>query len=79
MSSTKAEIIAVSAGALEAVYFRRMLSEMGLPQHDPTVVYVDNSGDVELSKHQKSYHRSRHVLRRYFKVRVARANGSRGS
>ena len=75
MSSTEAEIIAASAGALEAVYFRRMLGEMGLPQHDPTIIYVDNSGAVELSKHQKSCHRSRHVLRRYFKVRELMAAG----
>ena len=42
---------------------------MGLPQDEPTVLYVDNSGAVELSRDRKLCHRSRHVDRRYFKVR----------
>ena len=75
MSSTEAEIIAASQGALEAVYFRRLLSEMQVPQTGPTPVYVDNQGAIELSKHQKSCHRSRHVLRRYFKVRELQVLG----
>ena len=33
------------------------------------LVYVDNSGAVELSRDRKSCHRSRHVDRRFFKVR----------
>ena len=46
-----------------------MLEEMGLHQALKTVLKVDNSGAVELSRDRKSCHRSRHVDRRYFKVR----------
>ena len=42
---------------------------MGLHQDAPTVLRVDNSGAVELARDRKSCHRSRHVDRRYFKVR----------
>ena len=42
---------------------------MGLPQETPTKLYVDNAGAVELAKDAKTCHRSRHVLRRFFKVR----------
>jgi hypothetical protein len=69
MSSTEAEIIAASACAVEIVHFRNLLVEMGLPQDKPTVLHVDNTGAVELSRDRKSCHRSRHVDRRYFKVR----------
>ena len=41
---------------------------MGLPQ-GACAIYVDNAGAVELSRDRKSCHRSRHVDRRYFKVR----------
>jgi len=51
------------------------LTEQGLPQRKPTKLYVDNQGAVELSKDQKSCHRSRHVLRRYFKVRELQHDG----
>ena len=49
--------------------------EMGLPQEEPTILECDNSGAVELAKDRKSCHRSRHVHRRYFKVRELHARG----
>jgi len=51
MSSTEAvaEIIAASACALELVFIRRLLHELGLEQTSPTELLVDNSGAVELS------------------------------
>jgi hypothetical protein len=49
---------------------------LGMPQDQPTPLSVDNSGAVELSRDRKSCHRSRHVDRRYFKVRELQALGS---
>jgi hypothetical protein len=54
---------------------RNLLIEMGLPQTAPTKVYIDNSGAVELSRDRKSCHRSRHIDRRYFKIRELVAEG----
>jgi hypothetical protein len=67
-SSTEAEIIAASACALQVKHFKALLLEMGLPQ-ESVQLDVDNDGAVELSRDRKSCHRSRHVDRRYFKVR----------
>ena len=77
LSSTEAEIIAASSCAVEVAHFRSLLQEMGLEQSEPTPIDVDNSGAVELSRTQKSCHRSRHVDRRYFKVRELTAAGMR--
>eukprot|EP00965_Chrysotila_dentata_P056706 1880987-Pleurochrysis_carterae.AAC.1 len=49
---------------------------MGHAQNDPTPLYVDNSGAVELSKERRSCQRSRHVDRRDLKVREYVAHGS---
>ena len=49
------------------------LREMGADPGAPTVLRVDNSGAVELSRDRKSCHRSRHVDRRFFKVRELEA------
>ena len=68
-SSTEAEIIAASHAAFEIKYLRGLMAEMGFVMDAPTVLHVDNSGAVELSKDRKSCHRSRHVDRRFFKVR----------
>ena len=57
------------------MHVRGLLREMGLPQEEPSKLYVDNSGAVELSRDRKSCHRSRHVDRRYFKVRELVAEG----
>jgi hypothetical protein len=76
LSSTEAEIIAASKCAVEVVHFRTLLVEMGLPQAEATVIQVDNQGAVELSRDRKSCHRSRHVDRRYFKVRELTFEGS---
>jgi hypothetical protein len=74
-SSTEAEIIAASQAALETVYFRRLLDELGLAQDGATPLHVDNSGAVELSRDRKSCNRSRHIDRRFFKVRELEAAG----
>ena len=73
--STEAEIIAASAASVEIVYVRTLLRELGLEQQRPTTLRVDNSGAVELSRDRKSCHRSRHVDRRFFKVRELSAAG----
>jgi hypothetical protein len=74
LSTTEAEIMAASQAAAEIMYFRGILSELGR-ELDPTVLYVDNAGAVELAKDMKSCKRSRHIERRYLKVRELVADG----
>ena len=49
LSSTEAEIMAASMAATEIMYFRGILSELG-HELEPTILYVDNQGAVELSR-----------------------------
>ena len=51
------------------------LSELGFRQDKPTVLFVDNKGAIELSKDLKSCQRSRHVERRYLKLRELVTSG----
>ena len=74
LSSTEAEIMAASQAATEIMYFRGLLYEFGR-ELEPTILYVDNQGAVELSKDVKSCQRSRHIERRYLKVRELVALG----
>jgi len=75
LSSTEAEIMAASQAACEIMYFRGLLSEMGEDMSKPTVLYVDNQGAVVLAKHKSSCQRSRHIERRYLKIRELVAEG----
>jgi hypothetical protein len=67
-SSTEAELVAASTCSLEMVFVRVLLRELGLEQ-DSTLLEVDNNGAVALARDRRSCHRSRHIDRRYFKVR----------
>ena len=73
MSSTEAEIVAASSAALMLVFCDALGVELDMTHKAPPKLFVDNSGAVELSRDRKSCHRSRHVDRRYFKVRELHA------
>ena len=67
--------MAASQAATEIMYVRGLLREMGADMSAPTVLHVDNSGAVELSKDLKSCQRSRHIERRHLKLRELVAGG----
>ena len=69
MSSTEAEIMAASLAALEAVFLRGLLAELGCEQPGPTVLGVDNQGAVALAKNYISNSRTKHIERRHLKIR----------
>ena len=67
--------MAASQAAAEVLYVRELLREMGVELPGPTVMHVDNSGAISMSKDLKSCQRSRHIERRYLKVRELVAQG----
>ena len=69
MSSTEAEIMAASLAALEAVYLRVLLSEIGLTQHDPTDLGIDNKGAYDMALDYVSNSKTKHIERRHLKIR----------
>jgi hypothetical protein len=75
LSSTEAEIIAASACAVQIQHAVVLMRELGLCAEEPVKLHVDNTGTVALARDRKSCHKSRHVDRRYFKVRELAAEG----
>ena len=69
LSSTEAEVMAASAAATEIVYQRGLLREMGVVLNSPTVLYVDNTSAIALVRNAKSCVRTRHIERRFLKIR----------
>ena len=57
------------------MYYRGLLAEMGVDMTKPTVLKVDNSGAICLAKHMTSCKRSRHIQRRWLKIRELVAEG----
>ena len=61
--------MAASLAAAEIIFLRGLLREMGVDLTEPTTLFVDNQGAEALAKDRRSCQRSRHIERRYLKVR----------
>ena len=60
-STTEAEYVALSQATQEAVWLRRLLSEIGYLTNTPTTVFEDNQGAIELSKNARFHNRTKHI------------------
>ena len=68
MSSMEAELIALCAAALAAVFIRNILKGFRKPQ-ESTVIYEDNNAAAVVAQSAVIQRRARHIDLRYFKVR----------
>ncbi len=60
-STTEAEYIVLSNACQEGVWLRRLLSDIKLKQVDPTTIYEDNQGAIQLSRNPKFHNRTKHI------------------
>ena len=62
-SSTEAEYMSVSHTARQGLWIRRLLIELGLLylESDPTTVFLDNRGAMDLSKESRHHNRTKHI------------------
>ena len=69
LSSCEAEYIALCEAVKQALWFRRLLSQIGFKQTKPVRVYVDNQGAIDLAKNRKVNMRTKHIDLRFHWVR----------
>jgi len=50
LSTTEAEYVALSMVTQEALWLRRLLTDVGKPLHEPIVINKDNQGGIALAK-----------------------------
>ena len=62
LSSTEAEYRALCSTAMEAVWLRRMLTEIGFSQTGPTELRVDNQSALALAKNPVFHARTKHMF-----------------
>ncbi|KAL0291790.1 UNVERIFIED_CONTAM: Retrovirus-related Pol polyprotein from transposon TNT 1-94 [Sesamum angustifolium] len=77
-STTKAEYIAVSKAAKEAVWMKNYIQELGVVPSiaESVVIFCVNNGVIAQAKELRSHHHSKHILRYYYLLRemVSRAD-----
>jgi hypothetical protein len=69
LSSTEAEYIAASHAAKEAVWLRRLLTELGLDLTSPTTIHVDNQSAIAIARNPEFHDRTKHIEVRYHFLR----------
>ena len=68
LSTAEAEYYAVSEMAIEILYLRNLLTNMGFPEHPNTPVYEDNTACIEWGNHViGGRERAKHIdIRKHF-------------
>ncbi|GKV04797.1 hypothetical protein SLEP1_g16905 [Rubroshorea leprosula] len=69
LSTTKAEYVAATSCACQAIWLRRIMEELELNQHEATSIYCDNNSAIKLSKNPILHGRSKHIHVRYHFLR----------
>lgn len=65
LSSTECENAAAVEATKEIIWFRQLLSELGFPQLEPTIVFADNASMITLAEDYSGNHkRVKHYLTR---------------
>lgn len=60
-SSTEAEYVALSSASQEAIWLRRLMSDISFQEIPPTLIHEDNQGAIDLSKNAKHHDRTKHI------------------
>ena len=68
LSSTEAEFYALAEEGKLVLYLRMVLADLGFVQIEPTAVYEDNRGALQVTQASKPTKRMRHVETRYFAI-----------
>jgi hypothetical protein len=75
-SSTEAEFYAAVAAAKLVRYLRSILSDIGFPQANPTVILEDNDSTISIVNSGVPTERSRHIDIPYFAIQDWKREGS---
>ena len=67
-STLEAEFVSMSFSIREAIWLRRIMFDVDTKNncHEPTVIFGDNEGALELAYNDKVNERSRHIEFKYF-------------
>ena len=68
-SSAEAEYIVASDACKEAVWLRKLISDMFKGKLDSTIIHCDNQSCIKLSENLVFHDRSKHIEMRYHFIR----------
>ena len=57
--------MALSVGTQEATYLRGLMKDFGYEDKEPTIIYQDNIGSIEIANNKVVNRRTKHIDIRY--------------
>ena len=76
LSTTEAEYIAATSTACQAVWLRRMLSDLSMVQKESTTIYCDNKSTIAIAKNPTLHRRTKHIDIRLHFIRSLISDGT---
>ena len=61
LSTAEAEYMALSSVAQEAIWLRELISDLGNPQLQPTLIMEDNQSAISMAKNPQFHSRTKHI------------------
>jgi hypothetical protein len=69
LSTTEAEYMAACSATKEAIWLRSLLKDLGFPQKEPTTIFEDNKGCIDIAHSTKHHDRVKHIDIQYHFIR----------
>ena len=69
LSTMEAEYMALAKATCEAIWLRKLSSELGIPTNSPTTIFIDNQSAMHFAENPVFYARSKHIDIRHHFVR----------
>ena len=61
LSSTEVEYITRAHTAKEVIWLRQLLAELGIPDHNPTTLHMDNQSTMAIAKNPQFHNQTKHI------------------
>jgi hypothetical protein len=74
-SSAEAEYIAAAAASNQAIWIKKVLSDLNHVQEEPIVLWCDNKSAIAIAKNPIQHGRTKHINVKFHAIREAEQNG----
>ena len=73
-STAEAEYVSISATANQAIWLRKLLTDLGMKQSLPTELFCDNKSAIAIAENPVQHGRTKHINVKYHSIREAERN-----
>jgi len=74
-SSAEAEYVAAAVATNQAIWVRKVLTDLNHVQEEPTVIWCDNMSAISMAKNPVQHGRTKHINVKFHAIREAEKNG----